>query len=140
MHGLNAAELAANPIASRRDVLDLNDDATPLALPYEDGAFDFVTLAASVGYLTRPREAFAEMHRVLAPGGVAVVSFSNRVYAEKASALWLRAMDEEVALCGIVRDYFYFGPRGGWRNVTSADLSPHPTQGDPMWIVMAVKA
>ena len=58
----------------------------------------------------------------------------------KATRLWLDHMDEEVALCSVVRYYFYFGPRGGWAHVSSADISPHPSQGDPMWIVTAVKA
>ena len=80
------------------------------------------------------------MHRVLKPGGVAIVSFSNRVFEEKATRLWLSHMDEDVALCSIVRTYFSFGPVGGWKNITSADISPHPTRGDPMWIVSAVKA
>ena len=193
VHGMNAAELAANPAATlQRVVADLNERP---ALPFADGGFDFVTMAASVGYLTRPREVFAEMHRVLKPGGaaplparsslllsphcssstdfspltalslpsslsallsllsprrallsgVAIVSFSNRVHEEKATRLWLRHMDEDVALCSVVRNYFYFGvsmdsTRGGWVNVTSADVSPHPTQGDPLWVVAAVKA
>ena len=137
VHGLNAFELGANVIAHRRDVLNLNLHP---ALPYADGSFNFVTMAASVGYLTRPREVFAEMNRVLKPGGVAIVSFTNRVFDEKATSLWLNNMDEEVALSSIVRNYFYFGPVAGWQNVTSADVSPHPTEGDPMWIVTAVKA
>ena len=136
VHGLNAFELGANAIAHRRDVLNLNLHP---ALPYADGSFDFVTMAASVGDLTRPREVFAEMNRVLKPGGVAIVSFTNRVFDEKAISLWLNNMDEEVALSSIVRNYFYFGPVAGWQNVTSADVSPHPTEGDPMWIVTAVK-
>lgn len=137
VHGLNAEELGANTIAHRRDVVDLNEDPV---LPYANGSFDFVTMAASVAYLTRPREVFGEMHRVLRAGGVAIVSFSNRVFNEKATKVWLAAMDEEVALCSVVRSYFHFGPRGGWTFVSSADVSPHPTRGDPMWIVTAVKA
>jgi ubiquinone/menaquinone biosynthesis C-methylase UbiE len=86
VHGLNAFELGANVIAHRRDVLNLNLHP---ALPYADGSFNFVTMAASVGYLTRPREVFAEMNRVLKPGGVAIVSFTNRVFDEKATSLWL---------------------------------------------------
>ena len=45
-----------------------------------------------------------------------------------------------VALCSVVRAFFAFGPAGGWRNVSSVDLSPHPTEGDPLWMVTAVKA
>ena len=108
-------------------------------MPYAEGSFDFVTNALSVGYLTRPREAFAELHRVLRPGGLAVVAFTNRVFESKATRLWLSSMDEEVALCAVVRDYFYFGPVGGWREISSADISPHTSRGDPLWIVTAVK-
>lgn len=137
VHGLNAAELAANTIAQRRDVVNLNELAE---LPYANETFDFVTMAASVAYLTKPLAVFGEMNRVLKPGGVAIVSFSNRVFDEKATSAWLNHMDEEVALCSVVRNYFYFGPIAGWQNVSSADVSPHPSRGDPLWIVTAVKA
>ena len=137
VHGLNAEELSANKIAHRRDVVNLNEEP---ALPYANDTFDFVTMAASVAYLTKPRAVFSEMHRVLKPGGVAIVSFSNRVFEEKATSVWLSNMDEEVALCSVVRNYFYFGPRAGWQNVSSADASPHPSRGDPLWSVTAVKA
>lgn len=40
--------------------------------------------AAKVQYLTKPREVFAEMQRVLKPGGMAVVIFSHRSFIEKA--------------------------------------------------------
>ena len=38
----------------------------------------------SVDYLTRPREIFRETHRVLRPGGRAIMSFSNRCFQTKA--------------------------------------------------------
>ena len=37
----------------------------------------------SVDYLTRPLEVFREMHRCLKPGGLAVMSFSNRCFPTK---------------------------------------------------------
>ena len=52
-------------------------------LPYEDNSFDVVTNAVSVDYLTRPLEVFREMHRVLKPGGQAIMSFSNRCFPTK---------------------------------------------------------
>ncbi len=52
-------------------------------LPYEDNSFDVVTNAVSVDYLTRPLEMFREMHRVLKPGGQAIISFSNRCFPTK---------------------------------------------------------
>ena len=69
----------------------------------------------------------------------AVVSFANRCFEEKATRVWLTNMDEEVALCAVVRNFFYFGPVGGWAHVSSADVSPHHSRGDPMWLVTAVK-
>ena len=31
------------------------------------------------------------------------------------------------------------GSSGGWAHVSSADVSPHHSRGDPMWLVTAVK-
>ena len=46
-------------------------------LPFEDGTFDAVTCLEAVEFLPSPREALAEMVRVLAPGGLLMVT--NRV-------------------------------------------------------------
>jgi len=46
-------------------------------LPFSDGTFDAVTCLESLEFLPNPREALAEMVRVLAPGGVLFVT--NRV-------------------------------------------------------------
>jgi SAM-dependent methyltransferase len=83
--GLNAAELARNPRLSAFDVHDLNRMPR---LPYPDGAFDAVVCTVSVEYLTRPREVFADVARVLAPGGVFAVTFSDRWFPTKAIRLW----------------------------------------------------
>lgn len=39
-------------------------------------------------YLTKPLEVFKEMHRCLKPGGLAIMSFSNRCFPTKAIAMW----------------------------------------------------
>jgi SAM-dependent methyltransferase len=83
--GLNADELAANPRLTARTVHDLN--RAPV-LPYGAAAFDAVICTASVEYLTRPAEVVAEVARVLVPGGVFAVSFSNRWFPPKAIRLW----------------------------------------------------
>lgn len=81
--GLNRAELDANVQATERVVSDLNRDAS---LPFAaNGTYDVVTIALSIGYLTRPLEVLAEAWRVLRPGGVVVISYSNRIFAEKAT-------------------------------------------------------
>ncbi|MFC7185631.1 methyltransferase domain-containing protein [Halorubrum yunnanense] len=95
-HGLNEAELAANDRLDEFVVRDLNADR---ALPFADGAFDAVCCALSVQYLQYPGAVFAEFERVLAPGGVVVVSFSNRLFPTKAVRAWrLASMDERADL------------------------------------------
>lgn len=79
--GMNAAELAANPVLAEHVVHDLNVDP---ALPFPDASFDDVTCCVSVDYLVRPMEVFGEVARVLRPGGRFVVTFSNRCFPTKA--------------------------------------------------------
>ena len=87
-HGMNADELAANDRLDEWFVQNFNDERT---LPLETDAFDAVLCAVSVQYLQYPGEIFAEFARVLAPGGVIVVSFSNRMFPTKAVRAWREA-------------------------------------------------
>ena len=73
--GLNFLELMANPSKTEYKVQDLNQNPK---LPFEDNSFDVITNSLSVDYMTKPLELFAEMHRVLKPGGVACMAFTNR--------------------------------------------------------------
>ncbi|WP_224270362.1 methyltransferase domain-containing protein [Haloprofundus salinisoli] len=95
-HGLNCDELAENPRLDEFFVRNLNE--TP-SLPVEPASVDAVLLAVSVQYLQYPGPVFAEIRRVLRPGGVCVVSFSNRMFARKAIRAWRTAsMDGRAAL------------------------------------------
>ncbi len=98
--GLNAEEMAANPRLSGHLVHDLN--AQPI-LSFPEASFEAVVLSLSVEYLTRPREVFAEAARVLAPGGVMLVGFSNRWFPPKVTALW--TFLHEFERLGLVLDY-----------------------------------
>ncbi|MEE4273679.1 MAG: methyltransferase domain-containing protein, partial [Thermoanaerobaculales bacterium] len=73
--GLNANELEANPVLDERVIHDLNRDPV---LPFPDASFDVVLNVVSVDYLTRPFDVVAEVARVLRPGGLFLVLFSNR--------------------------------------------------------------
>ena len=73
--GMNARELENNQRLTEWTQRDLNVEP---ALPYDDESFDACLNVVSVDYLTKPKELFAEMHRVLKPGGQAIMSFSNR--------------------------------------------------------------
>ncbi len=87
-HGMNEEELAANERLTEYFVQDLNETQN---LPLETGAFDAALCAVSVQYLRHPEQVFAEVARVLRPGGIFVVSFSNRMFAQKAIRAWRTA-------------------------------------------------
>ena len=58
----------------------------------------------SVDYLVRPIEVFADVARVVRPGGQFVCTFSNRCFPTKAIRGWLYSSDEQHG--EIVAEYF----------------------------------
>ena len=128
--GMNALELGANPQLTGWLVHDLN--RTP-RLPFGDGSFDDAVCCVSVDYLVRPVEVFAEVARVLRPGGRLVVTFSNRLFPTKAVRGWLVAGDVE--RCRIVSEYFRLA--GGWEPASERLLTPIGGFGDPLFAVWA---
>ena len=126
--GMNAAELRANPRLTDHEVRDLNADPT---LPYEDASFDAVVCAVSVQYLTRPIEVFAEVSRVLTPGGLCLVAFSHRMFPTKAVAVWKSlGAEDRVRLVAT-----YLALAGGLGEPLVIDRSPGGA--DPLWAVVA---
>ncbi|PSN18250.1 SAM-dependent methyltransferase [filamentous cyanobacterium CCP5] len=100
-HGLNAEELAKNSQLNHYFVQNLNEDQV---LPLKDQSFDAVLNTVSVQYLQYPEAVFAEIYRVLKPGGMVIVSFSNRMFYQKAIAAWRDGSESDrVAL---VKRYF----------------------------------
>jgi SAM-dependent methyltransferase len=99
--GLNRNELEKNEALSQHVVHDLN--AEPV-LPFADGFFDAVLCTVSVDYLTHPVEVFREVARVLKPGGLFLVVFSNRFFPPKVVKIWREASDEE--RLQLVKEYF----------------------------------
>jgi len=131
--GMNMQELEANPQLTERLIHDLTRAPS---LPYGDAAFDACLISVSVQYLVHPLEVFADIARVLRPGGLCAVSFSNRMFPTKAIRLW-RAMDDEnhARLVG-----YYFVKAGGFDPPQFLDLSPAPGMSDPLYMVHARKA
>jgi SAM-dependent methyltransferase len=84
-HGLNEEELRKNPQLDSYFVQDLNQNPQ---LPLNNATFDAVLNTVSVQYLQYPEAIFAEIYRILKPGGIAIVSFSNRMFYQKAIAAW----------------------------------------------------
>ncbi|MEA5464411.1 class I SAM-dependent methyltransferase [Leptothoe sp. PORK10 BA2] len=100
-HGMNAEELAKNPRLDHYFVQNLNENPT---LPFADRTFDAVLNTVSVQYLQHPEAVFAEIYRVLKPGGIAIVSFSNRMFYQKAIAAWRDGSD--ASHIALVKRYF----------------------------------
>lgn len=130
--GLNEEELKANKVLTEYIVQDLN---TNPKLPFEDNTFDVITNVVSVDYLTKPIEVFKEMCRILKPGGMAIMSFSNRCFFTKAISIWTSTGDSDHVM--IVGAYFHYA--GGFEPPQAVDISPNPGRSDPMYIVYSRK-
>ncbi len=125
-HGMNAEELAANPRLNRWFLQDLN--ANPI-LPLDIARFDAALCCVGVQYLQRPFEVFAEVRRVLTPGGSFIASYSNRSFPTKAVAIW-RSLDlrEQASLIGL------YMKRAGFSDIDAKILSDG-SRGDPLIVV-----
>jgi SAM-dependent methyltransferase len=128
-HGMNAAELAANPRLSRWFVQDLNRDP---ALPLRDGSIDAAAICVSIQYLQRPVAVLREVARALRPGRPVAITFSNRCFPTKAVAIW-QALDGPDQ-CRLVALYL---DRAGFPSIEARELAP-PSRwsGDPLWAVV----
>jgi hypothetical protein len=100
--GLNPVELSNNHQLSKFVVHNLNQDPS---LPFSRHQFDAVVCTASVEYLTQPLAIFREVARVLKPGGVFAVIFSNRWFPSKSIDIWQRL--HEFERLGLVLEYFF---------------------------------
>jgi SAM-dependent methyltransferase len=125
--GMNAAELSRNPRLDASVVHDLN--ASPV-LPFADASFDAATICVSIQYLTDPIGVLRDLARVVRPGGVAIVSFSNRCFPTKAVAIW-QGLDDHGHL-KLVSKYF---ESAGWSGIEGLPSPPRP--GDPLYAVVA---
>lgn len=125
-HGMNAAELDANPRLTARLVQDLNADPS---LPWPAASFDAATLCVSVQYLQRPLPVFREVLRVLRPGAPFIVSFSNRCFPTKAVAIW-QALDgpDQQHLVGATMQ------AAGFTGIAFRESTP--AWNDPLWTVL----
>jgi len=101
-HGMNPDELAKNRRLNHYFVQNLNRNPQ---LSLEDGSFDAVLNAVSVQYLQQPEIIFAEIRRILKPGGTAIISFSNRMFYQKAIAAWRDGSEAERV--SLVKGYFH---------------------------------
>lgn len=135
--GLNAAELAANPMATEHVVHDLNADPR---LPFADADFDAVLCCVSIDYLVRPVAVLAQVARVLRPAAPVVITFSNRCFPTKAVHGWLATDDQ--GRVAIVAEYLRqaggFDPAQVSLRTPVASRGRGPRfRGDPLYAVVA---
>ena len=142
--GMNAEELDSNPLFSTHRVHDLNLNPT---LPYADGEFDSVICSLSVEYLVKPFEVFAEVARVLRPGGRFIITFSNRWFPPKVVHMWENMHEFERP--GLVMEYFLRDGLFSELETWSVRGLPRPsddkyadrrTDSDPIYAVWGSKA
>jgi SAM-dependent methyltransferase len=138
-HGLNGAELAKNSRLDHYFVQNLNQDQT---LPLADGDFDAVINCVSVQYLQYPEVVFAEVGRILKPGGIAIFSFSNRMFYQKAIAAWRDGSEGDRV--ELVKSYFQAVPSFGTpevitRRSAASEVMQWFGSGDPFYAVLARK-
>jgi SAM-dependent methyltransferase len=138
-HGMNAEELAKNRRLDHYFVQNLNENPR---LPLADQSFDAVLNTVSVQYLQQPEEVFGEIYRILKPGGLAIISFSNRMFYQKAIAAWRDGSESNRV--SLVKGYFKSVPGFSTPEViTHTPSLPAILQmlgmpgGDPFYAVIA---
>lgn len=152
--GLNEEELKANPAYTIWKVHDLNASEDQNWTWLETETINTVICTVSIDYLIHPISVLKECFRVLKPGtphhsnilnvgGTIHLAISNRCFATKAIALWLRL--GENARLEMVANYLHFS---GFEEIEVVDIAKGGDVGrwegdwglsDPLWVVRGRK-
>jgi SAM-dependent methyltransferase len=139
--GLNHNELERNEALTERVIHDVNREPT---LPFESGSFDAVLCTVSVDYMTRPVEVFREVGRLLKPGGLFLVTFSNRFFPPKVVKIWRES--SEIDRLQMVQSFFAESGGFGDPEILVSKGRPRPPEdayadrglpSDPVYAVYA---
>ena len=131
--GMNAVEMRENPDLDEFIVQDVNKDPR---LTFDDETLDAAVVTVSAQYLTRPVETFQEVNRVLKPGGVFIVSFSNRMFPTKAVRIWRMGSDQQHI--ELVESYMRMA--GNFQDIDSGLVnSGESPPADPLFAVVGRK-
>lgn len=136
--GMNGEELRANAQLNSYVVHNLNKDPQ---LPFEAASFDAVLNTVSIQYLTHPVEVMREVARVLKPGGISIITFSNRMFPTKAVRIWYNGNDE--SHIQLVQQYYKLA--GGYskieveRHEDKTTLSWFNRGHDPLFAVIGTR-
>lgn len=141
--GMNELELKENEALSDYVIQDLNRNKS---LPYTENAFDAVICTVSIEYLIEPIAIFKEVRRVLKPGGIFVITVSNRWFPPKVVQIWKEL--HEFERMGLILEYFLRS--GGYERLNTYSMRglPRPTTdkyypqqrySDPVYAVWGYK-
>lgn len=128
--GMNTQELSENTELTGHVVHNLNQNP---AMPFDNEKFDACTLSFSFQYLTQPVAVLTDIARVLKPGGICHIAFSNRMFPTKAVFCWQAATDHQkaelVSLC--------FDKSGLYENPEMEQMVAPSVGCDPLYVVRA---
>ena len=105
-------------------------------MPFENETFDAVVITVSAQYLTKPIDTFHQVNRILRPGGVFIVSFSNRMFPTKAVLNWRNSTDRgRIDLVGT-----YMEEAENFEDIQASFLNSETSPpDDPLFVVTSRK-
>jgi SAM-dependent methyltransferase len=131
--GGNKERMEQNPSLTESFVADLNKVKEEIGIDSADieglepESFDAIIMANTIDFLTSPREVFKSAWRLLKPGGLMMVPFTNSdAYTDKfgraQTKMWMDMNDDQhMWVCGT---FFQFSASDGWKNLIGFDISP----------------
>jgi SAM-dependent methyltransferase len=130
-HGMNETELTANQRYTRWFIQDLNQKTR---LPLAGESVDAVAICVSIQYLQQPVAVLSEVREILKPGGVVIITFSNRCFPTKAVLIWQALeMGHHQQLVSLYLE------QAGFTDVDARTVIPQGLDQDPLWAVIARK-
>jgi spermidine synthase len=88
-------------------------------------------ITVSVQYLQYPEAVFTAIQRILKPRGIVIVSFSNRMFYQKAIAAWRDAT--ETSRVELVKGYFKNVP-----GFTTPEVIVHQSSVPSIWQMLGL--
>ena len=105
-------------------------------IPFPDGAYDFVFCIEVLEHVPNPYGTLGEIHRVLKPGGVLVLSVPNPYHLKEIIWNVLRIPDRQGHIYGWTRQTMTkLGEMNGFRLERTGGTYLHPPI--PMWALLA---
>ncbi len=105
-------------------------------IPFPDGAYDFVFCIEVLEHVPNPYGTLGEIHRVLKPGGVLVLSVPNPYHFKEIIWNVLRIPDRQGHIYGWTRQTMTkLGEMNGFRLERTGGTYLHPPI--PMWALLA---